>query len=118
YYNTQFRAVYVPYEIWSRCAMGELSGWADETQPTFRFVLEAPAGGVPAAEVLARVPAGASFMVATREDPRLYWFDARSDLKILAGEIGVRDQPLYLFSRDSDLTGIQRVAILLELMGL
>lgn len=118
YYNTQFRAVYVPYASWSRCPMRELRGWADETQPAFRFVLEAPPGDVPAAEDLARIPPGGPFIVVKREDPRLLWFDAGTDLKALAGAIGVPGKPLYLFSRDADLAGIQRVATLLELMGL
>lgn len=118
YYNTQFRAVYVDYASWSRCTLQELRDWAGETQPAFRFVLEAPAGGDAAAEDLARIPAGASFLLARRDDPRLLWFDAGTDLRALAGEIGQRDKPLYLFSRDADLAGLQRVATLIELLGL
>lgn len=116
YYNTQFRAVFLPYTHWTAATDAQLAQWAQDSQPSFRFVLESgpsAADAGRATEILGE-RLGA---LTHRDDPRLFWFDANTDLKTLAQEIGRRDKPLYLFSRDADLAGLQRVTTLLELMG-
>ncbi|MDW8322566.1 MAG: hypothetical protein RMK60_00545 [Burkholderiales bacterium] len=117
YYASQFRAVFLPHPLWTLIAPTQWQAWVQDCQPTFRFVLEAgPAGGE--AGVIADLLGQRLGAVAQRDDPRLLWFDAGSDLKALRLTIEQRPKPLYLFSRDADLAMLQRVATLLDLMGL
>lgn len=116
YYNTQFRAVFLPYADWSAATPAQLAQWVQDSQAGFRFVLESgplAAAARRAAEALG----GRLGALARRDDPRLLWFDAATDLKTLAQEIDRREKPLYLFSRDADLTSLERVKTMLELMG-
>ncbi len=115
FYNTQFRAVFVPHAQWSAMGVEGFEQWLRDTHAGFRFVLEA--GPAPAGEA-ARILGERLGLVASAEDPRLLWFDATTDLKALALEIGTRTKPLYLFSRDADLERLEQVHNLLELMGL
>lgn len=116
YYNIHFRSVFLPHAHWSRATDTELAQWVQDSQPGFRFVLESgPSPG--AAGRAAGILGERLGMITHRDDPRLLWFDAGTDLKTLAGEIERRDKPLYLFSLDADLAALQRVGTLLELMG-
>jgi hypothetical protein len=116
YYNTQFRSVFLPHADWSMATDAQLAQWVQDSHPGFRFVLES--GPSPAAAGRAAAILGERLgMIAQREDPRLLWFDAGTDLKALAQEIGQRDKPIYLFSLDADLSGLQRVDTLVELLG-
>lgn len=116
YYNTQFRSVFLPHADWSTATDAQLSQWFEDTQPGFRFVLESGPSGAAVAHA-AEILGERLGMVTRRDDPRLLWFHAGTDLKTLAREIDRRDKPLYLFSQDADLTTLQRVSTLLELMG-
>lgn len=118
YYNTQFRAVFIPFQTWCGQSAEDLARWVEDTQPAFRFVLEAPGPGYGVCPVSPELLGARLGLLAARDDPRLLWFDAHTDLIVLADEIGKRDKPLFLFSRDADLESLQRVATLLELMGL
>lgn len=115
YYNTQFRAVYLPYPRWSATAIAERRQWVEDTQPGFRFVLEpGPADVTDAVESLLGHRLG---RIARREDPHLLWFDTQTDLRRLKAAIDAAPKPMYLFSRDADLPTLRQVATLLELMG-
>lgn len=116
YYNTQFRSVFLPHAHWSTVTDAKLAQWVQDSQPGFRFVLESgpsPAAAGRAADILGERLG----MITDRDDPRLLWFDADTQLKDLAQEIQRRDKPLYLFSLDADLVALHRVGTLLELMG-
>lgn len=116
YYNTQFSAVFLPYADWSTANDERWRQWLDDCQRRFRFVLES--GPPPAAiEDTVALLGERLGMITDRNDPRLLWFDAGTDLQWLAGEIERRTKPLYLFSLDADLKALQRVQTLLELMG-
>jgi hypothetical protein len=116
YYNTQFRCVFLPHTAWSQATEALLAQWVQDSHPGFRFVLES--GPSPAAAKLATAILGERLgMITDRDDPRLLWFDAGTQLKALAREIEQRDKPLYLFSLDADLASLQRVGTLIELMG-
>ncbi len=116
YYNTQFQAVFLPHADWSTATAAQLAQWAEDSQPGFRFVLESGPSRVAAGRA-AEILGDRLGIITHREDPRLLWFDAGTDLKVLARQIDRRDKPLYLFSRDADLATLQRVSTLLELMG-
>ena len=109
YYNTQFQSVFLPHADWSTATAAQLAQWAEDSQPGFRFVLESGPSRV-AAERAAEILGDRLGIITHREDPRLLWFDAGTDLKVLAREIDRRDKPLYLFSRDADLATLQRVS--------
>lgn len=116
YYNTQFRSVFLSHADWSSATDAQLAQWVQDSHPAFRFVLESgptPSAALHAADILGERLG----MVTDRDDPRILWFDAGTELRILAQEIERRDKPLYLFSLDADLAGLQRVGTLLELMG-
>ena len=116
YYNTQFRSVFLPHAYWTSATDAQLAQWVQDSQPGFRFVLESGpsrAAAGHAADILGERLG----MITHRDDPRLLWFDAGTELKALSREIERRDKPLFLFSLDADLAGLQRVATLLELMG-
>ena len=65
------------------------------------------------------MPTAAQVVILPRDDGRLIWFDAASDLKALTAEItGKQAVPeLYLISRDGNLAQVDRVRTLLELLG-
>lgn len=116
YYNTQFRAVYLPYLIWSDASTAEIRQWVEDTQPGFRFVLE-PGPQANADDTKASLLGNRLGRIAAREDPHLLWFDAQTDLKQLKVAVDAAPKPLYLFSRDAHLPSLRRVATLLELLG-
>ncbi len=116
YYSTQYRCVFLPYAHWSEASDAQLMHWVEDSQAGFRFVLESgpsPAAARRAADILGERLG----MVTVRDDNRLVWFGAGTDLKALAREIETRDKPLYLISQDADLASLQRVGTLVELMG-
>ncbi len=115
YYNTQFRAVYLPYPLWSGATAAEIRQWVEDTQPGFRFVLEP--GPADVTDTVASLLGDRLGRIATREDPHLLWFDAQTDLRRLKVAIDTAPKPLYLFSRDAHLPTVRQVATLLELMG-
>jgi hypothetical protein len=55
-----------------------------------------------------------------RDDPRIQWFSRDSSLKELAAALSgnAAGMPRFLISRDGDLGQMERVATLLEVMGL
>lgn len=116
YYNTQFRAVFLPYTAWSGATADEIRQWVEDTQPGFRFVLE-PAPAAAAEETVRALLGERLGGIAPRDDPNLLWFDAQTDLRQLRAAIDTAAKPLYLFSRDAHLPTLRQVATLIELMG-
>ncbi len=118
FYNTQYHTVFLPYAHWATASGEELGLWREETQPGFRFVLEAPPPDGPPPLADPHILGDRLILLARQDDPALVWFDTHSNLKDLATEIGRHPKPLFLFSRDNDLQGLDRVSTLLELLGL
>lgn len=113
YYSTQFNCVFLEASRWLALDDVVWASWCDEVHSQFVFLLEAKEG-VPMA-----MPTAAQVVILPRDDGRLIWFDARSDLKALTAEI-TRKQAvpeLYLISRDGNLAQVDRVRTLLELLG-
>lgn len=119
FYNTQYRCVYLERAAWADLVPQIWAQWAQETQEEFRFILEASGSdGSDTAAVTAF--GGRAVLVDSAQDDRLLWFDAATDLRALADRL--RSQwdpaPVYLISRDADLTRLAQVQTMLDLMGL
>ena len=122
YYNTVFPCVYLPYPAWSRHDLQTLSGWVEDTQERFRFVLEASPAGLAdedrsRLEVLApRIVSG----VDALSDERVVWLERSPDLKKLADKLqglAASPCPVYLISPDHNLEAMNQALTLLEVMG-
>ncbi len=112
FFNTQFNCVYLEASFWQAAAPEELLRWYADTHDQFLFLLEwAVAAPVELADKALLIRPG---------DPSVLWFFHDSSLKELASVLkaGVVGRPRYLISRDGDLTQIERVATLLEVLGL
>lgn len=113
YYNTQFNCVFLPADQWRPVATDELEQWAEDTHDRFLFLLEGEEGtAVPR-------PLQGKALCLSAQDGRITWFDAGSDIRQLAeglkqGEGG----PRFVLSRDGDLSQLERVRTLLDLLGL
>jgi len=123
YYNNFFTCTYLSYAEWSQQDPATLAQWVEDTLERFRFVLQLPRGGAAPGdahklEVLAPrtgllVEEGATF-------PQLLWLDAAQDLKSMAQrlqELAQSASPVFIVSRDHDLSAMNRVNTLLEVMG-
>jgi hypothetical protein len=114
YFNTQFNCVFLEQGTWRQACSEKLAQWYADTHEQFVFLLEGDASQQPPAEL-----AGKALLVR-RDDASILWFSRDSSLKELAGSLsksaGV--MPRFLVSRDGDLGQMERVATLLEVMGL
>ncbi len=114
YFNTQFNCVFLEQEVWTQVSPEERSRWHEDTHASFHFLLECDDVmplPVELEDKAERVHPG---------DASILWFDRDSSLKELAAILGGRngDIPRFAVSRDGDLGQIERVATLLEVMGL
>jgi uncharacterized protein YecE (DUF72 family) len=115
YYNTQFQAVYLPAAIWQAASAPLWEQWLNDTQDSFRFVLE------PGDAALA-MPASARVVLATPawQAAHVWWLDEMPDLRRLAQRItrqAATGDPLYVFSRSGDLGLLEQAATLKQVMG-
>ena len=119
FYNTQFRCVYLDRAAWADRAPELWAQWAEETQEAFRFVLEA-SGSAATDAAAAAAFGGRAVVVASAQDPRLLWFDAAGDLRVLAARLREEGggEAVYLISRDADIERLEQVRTVLDLMGL
>jgi hypothetical protein len=113
YFNTQFNCVFLERVFWRQASQAELAQWYEDTHEKFLFLLEGEALPPPA-ELKEKV------LMLRSDDVRILWFSRDTSLKELAaalsGNSGV--VPRFLISRDGDLGQLERVATLLEVMGL
>lgn len=117
FYNTQFRCVYLPLEKWIHASDGELFSWLNDTNEKFRFVLEAPKQQTTEYSQLAE-RFGARGVLETDIDLR--WLDANPDLRQLASIMQTAintGKPVYLISREGNLTLLRQVNELMEVLG-
>jgi hypothetical protein len=121
FYNTQFRALWLPQPVWMAATDDEIGRWVEDTQCGFRFVLETAAGGEDAGRTCAAKLAGRG-IVATPEwsAAHVVWLDAGFDARALAARIGeqaAQGQALFLISREGDLAVLERARELTAIMG-
>lgn len=114
YFNTQFKCVFLPREVWRSAVSAEHAQWCADTHERFLFLLEGDAADVVPPELRDKA------LALTQSDQRILWFDQNTSLKALAAALsGAQgDVPQYLISRDGNLEQMERVATLLEVMGL
>ncbi len=114
YFNTQFNCVFLERSVWQQASPDQLAQWNADTHEQFVFLLESEASLPQPAELAGKA------LLMRRDDPRVLWFSRDSALKDLAaalsGNSGV--MPRFLISSDGDLGQMERVATLLEVMGL
>ena len=119
FYNTQFRCNYLERAAWAGLAPEIWAQWAQETQESFRFVLEL-SGSAEIDAAATEAFGGRAVLVDSAQDARLLWFDASSDLRALVARVRERvaGNTVYLISRDADLPRMEQVRTAIELMGL
>ncbi len=121
YYNTQFSCVWVPRERWMHAPLVELAQWIEDTQDSFRFVIEArQTDALVESERLGMLTARLGSLCETTSS-QLLWFDRETPLPTLASQLRQIDKdngPIYLLSRDADLAKLEQVRILTNLLGL
>lgn len=115
YYNTQFQTVYLPAEVWQATSKTTWAQWLSDTQEGFCFVLE------PADEAVSQ-PASERVLLATPAwaADHVWWLDESSDLRALAQRIAHQTtlgEPLFVFSRSADISQLQQVNTLRQVMG-
>jgi hypothetical protein len=130
FYNNVFSCVYLDYADWATRSGAELSAWVEDTHDRFRFVLGLGPGGFDGearsrAEVLeprlgALVDA-AGAVVPGGNSANIVWLNEELDLRELARQIAIllgTQGEIYLISRSHDLSTMNEVKTLLEIMGL
>jgi hypothetical protein len=118
FYSTQFRCVYLPYEMWRSASDKEVADWLHETRDSFHFVLQRAEGSGEQDNLLAR-------RFGERGIPdsqiNLIWLEGDPDLRSLARsiqEVAQKDGQLYLISRDAELTQLRQVSELMDVLGI
>ena len=115
YYNTQFQAVYLPATVWQAASAADWAQWLNDTQDGFYFVLEPGTGA-------ATVPASKRVLLATPawEAAHIWWLDEAPELRALSERItqqAAMGEPLFVFSRSSDVGLLEQVNTLKQVMG-
>jgi len=112
YFNTQFECVLLSASQWQALPAHEYARWAGDTHDKFMFLLQSEHD-----EPVPQALRGRARCIA-EGDARLVSFDKGTDLKNLAETLmQFQDEPVYLVSRDGDLSQLERVRTLLELLG-
>jgi hypothetical protein len=114
YFNTQFSCVFLEQAVWQRASREQMAQWHADTHAQFVFLLESETPLPPPAELAGKA------LLMRRDDPRILWFSRDSSLKDLAAALSVNSvaMPRFLVSSDGDLGQMERVATLLEVLGL
>jgi hypothetical protein len=113
YYNTRFQAVYLPVARWQAASADDWARWLDDTQPGFRFLLEAEGGEIPVhPRVIEVTPDWAAAHV--------WWLDEAPDLRALAhraSEQAAAGETLFVISRQGNLDLLEQVNTLRQVLG-
>ncbi len=121
FYNTQFRAVWLPVSLWEKASNSAIQQWLEDTQEGFRFLIEVEPGVGEAARQCVEKLAGRGIL-ATPEwcEEHVVWLAQSPDLRVLAARISKQageGKPLFIISRDGDLKSLNRVRELTQIMG-
>jgi hypothetical protein len=114
FFNTQYHCAYLEQAVWRQAGREQWRQWRDDTHAEFRFLLEGEASQSCPEELADKA------VMLRPDDPGILWFTRDTSLKEIAECLsGSRDvKPRYVISRDGDLSQMERVATLLEVMGL
>lgn len=114
YFSTQFGCVFLDNPTWQQAGSEQMVQWNADTHAQFMFLLEGdPLLPLP-------VELAGKVLMLRRDDSRILWFARDSSLKVLASALlaSLDERPRFLLSQDGDLGQMERVATLLEVMGL
>ena len=117
FYNTQFRCVYLPYEMWRKATDDEVASWLYETREGFRFVLEAPEG-LNEDDALRARRFGERGVLEGQID--IIWLKGEPDLRNLAQRMQKASQsgvPLYVVLQEAALIHFRKINSLMEVLG-
>jgi hypothetical protein len=121
YFNTQFECVYLRTAQWQHATPDVHSQWAEDTHEHFRFLLQVDKGAA-RAEAAASIPPEqfAGKALCLEEDaPDIIWFDAQTDIKALSARLSAAmSSDVYVLSLDGNLAQIERVRVLVDLLGM
>lgn len=117
FYNTRFRCVYLPFELWRNAAADAVAGWLHDTHEGFHFVLGAPAR-LSEDETRKAGRFGARGLLENAAAVLMYegepdWRDLARRMQ-KAAQTGV---PLYVISRDAALPQLEKAAELMGVLG-
>ncbi len=124
YFNTQYHCTFLERAVWQQASAAEMMQWHADTHERFRFLLEADSIRTLPPELADKA------LLIHRSDARIVWFSRETSLKDLAAKLtpdavlaaavapGIAASVQYLISQDGDLQQLERVATLLEVMGL
>ncbi len=112
FFNTQFHCVFLEQAVWQQAGAEQRAQWQADTHDRFRFLLECDVSLPLPVELEGKAE------LLQRSDARILWFKRSSSLKELAATLSGDVKPRYLISLDGDMGQIERVATLLEVMGL
>jgi uncharacterized protein YecE (DUF72 family) len=119
YFNTQYNCTFLEQAVWQQASAAEMSQWHADTHERFRFLLEADATHTLPPELADKA------LLISRSDARIVWFSRDTSLKELAAKLTpdtvspeTAGSVQYLISLDGSLEQLERVATLLEVMGL
>ncbi len=118
FYNTQFRCVYLPFELWRNASDEEVAYWLHETLAGFRFVLGVAAGFN---EEDSR-KAGCFGERGVLEDRvEIAWVKGEPDMRGLAQRMQKAAQDgvaLYVISQEAKLPQLGKITELIGVLGL
>lgn len=117
FYNTQFRCVFLPAEIWQQAGEEEIAAWLQETRADFRFVLEG-VSGMSEADARKADRFGERGVMADRID--IIRMTGDPDLRELAGRMQKAAQngvALYVISDDGALPQLRKIGELMSVLG-
>jgi uncharacterized protein YecE (DUF72 family) len=119
YFNTQYNCTFLEQAVWQQASAAEMKQWHADTHERFRFLLEADASHTLPHELADKA------LLISRSDARIVWFSRDTSLKELAAKLTpdtvspeTAGSVQYLISLDGSLEQLERVATLLEVMGL
>lgn len=117
FYNTQFRCVYLPYQVWSQASDEGVAIWLNETREDFHFVL-----GIPEKQLDGWTQQADRFgnRGKIENDVKVVWLEPRTSLRELAGLIkqsSETGQGLYLIANNDGLAQLRQVGELMDVMG-
>jgi hypothetical protein len=129
YFNTQYNCTFLEQSVWRQVSAADMTQWHADTHERFRFLLEADATHTLPPELADKA------LLISRSDARIVWFNRDTSLKELAARLTpntllpdtnspkllsseTAGSVQYLISQDGSLEQLERVATLLEVMGL
>ena len=123
YYNNFFNCVYLPYQAWSTQPINVLSQWLEDTQPSFRFLLEINAASAiqDAAKLQLLAPRTGLLVDAIKSSDQLIWIDTYPDAKSMSQGLllpRTPEHPIFAISSSHQLESLRLVQTLLEVLGL